>query len=391
MSVPGRGGLEDVVVTTSAICNIDGVVGDGKVGKLWYRGYEVNDLIANNVNYEAVAYLLRYGELPNQQQLSEFSDRLVKARTVPEPVMALLQSLPRETHPLVAYRTAMSAHAAYDPESEAMDRESNDRKGDRIIGVTSTLIGSWRRIREGKNVVAPRSDLGHAANFLYLMTGVTPSDQAVRTMDVALILHADHEFNASTFAARVACATEADMHSAVVSAIGALKGPKHGGANEDVVDMINEIGTAANAAAWVKAKLELRKTLSPAERQSIRARIPGFGHRVYKITDPRSVFLREEGKRLAAETGQSDRFQILENVRALAEEELGLPVNVDYYSAGVYQAFGIPADFSTSIFAVARSAGWVAHIMEQMANNRLIRPRSDYIGPEPRAVAAAVR
>jgi citrate synthase len=383
VTVPGKGGLEDVVVTTSEICNIDGVVGDGKVGKLWYRGYEVNDLIANNVNFEAVAYLLRYGELPTKSELATFSDRLVKARELPEPVMDILKSLPHGTHPLVAYRTAMSATAAYDADAESMAKDANERKGDRIIAQTATIIGAWRRIREGKDPVAPRADLGHAANFLYMMTGETPIDQATKVIDVALILHADHEFNASTFAARTAAGTEADMHSCVVSAIGALKGPKHGGANEDVVEMLNEIGSASKAEKWVRDKIAYRKTLSPADRQSIKARIPGFGHRVYKITDPRSVYLRREGERLAEETGD-DRFQILETVRSVAEVELGLPVNVDYYSAGVYQALGIPTDFSTSIFAVARSAGWIAHITEQLSNNRLIRPRSDYIGPEPR-------
>jgi citrate synthase len=390
VTVPGKGGLEDVVVTTSAICDIDGVVGDGKVAKLWYRGYDVNDLISNNVNYEAVSYLLRYGELPTSTELAAYNDRLVKARQLAGPVLDILKSLPKETHPLVAYRTAMSASAAYDPEAESMEKDANERKGDRVIAGTATMVAAWRRAREGKDIVAPHSDLSHAANFMLMMTGEEPSAQVTKTMDVALLLHAEHEFNASTFAARVATATEADMHSAVVTAIGVLKGPKHGGANEDVVDMLDEIGSAANAEPWVKARLEYRKTLPPAERQSIRARFPGFGHRVYKITDPRSVHLRAEGARLAEEKGLSDRFQILEIVRGLVEKELGLPVNVDYYSAGVYGALGIPTDFATSIFAVARTSGWVAHITEQLANNRLIRPRSDYIGYAPRPAHAIV-
>jgi len=386
VSVPGRGGLEDIVVTTSAICDIDGVVGDGKVGKLWYRGYDVNDLIENQVNYEAVSYLLRYGELPSDGQLSEYSERLVKSRALPEQVSKILASLPPSTHPLVAYRTAMSAQAAFDPDAEAMDVPANERKGDRIIGMTATMVGAWRRLREGKQPVAPRADLSHAGNFLYMLSGQPPTEQATRTMDVALLLHAEHEFNASTFVARTATATEADLHSAVVAAIGALKGPKHGGANEDVVEMLNDIGTSDRAEPWVRERLEMRKSLSADERQSIRARIPGFGHRVYKITDPRSVHLRREGARLAEEAGQKDRFQILETVRGIVEKELGLPVNVDYYSAGVYGAMDIPPDFSTSIFAVARTSGWVAHVAEQLAHNRLIRPRSEYIGPAPRKV-----
>jgi citrate synthase len=378
-----KAGLEDVIAARSAICAIDGAA-----GRLFYRGYEIGEL-AGAVPFEEVTALLWHGERPDASQAAEFRARLAAARGLPAPIEAMLRSLPRDCHPLDALRTAISFDAALDRDAADSGPAANLRKSVRLMVRVPEIVAAWHRIRTERAPVRGAGAASHAAYVMTLLGGEAPSDEIARVMDVVLTLHADHEFNASTFAARVAVATLADLHAAVVAAIATLKGPRHGGANEDVLRMLQEIGDPAKADAFVEARLGARGALSKAERANPKARVPGFGHRVYRVDDARARVLRGMAKSMAEATGRGRLFEVAERLYDAMKARTELPVNVDFFSAVVYDALGIPADLCTSIFAIGRVAGWCAHAMEQYADNRLIRPRADYIGVAPRRLAVA--
>jgi citrate synthase len=378
-----KAGLEDVIAARSAICQVD-----GQAGRLYYRGYEIGDLTAA-VAFEDVTALLWFGELPSPAGAAAFRARLRAARGLPAPVVALLRSLPRDCHPLDALRTAVSLAASLDPDARASDREANERKCMRLMTLVPETVAAWQQLRAGREPRPSRPDGSHAAYVLSLLTGAAPRPEVERVMDVILTLHADHELNASTFALRVAVATLADLHAAMTAAVATLKGPRHGGANEDVLAMLHEIDDPARAEAFVEARLGARAGLSRQERGDPRARVPGFGHRVYKVDDARARVLRGMAGTTAAATGRGRLFEVAEGVYHAMKARTGLPVNVDFFSAVVYDALGLPPDFCTSIFATGRVAGWCAHGLEQFADNRLIRPRAEYVGPAPRPLAGA--
>lgn len=380
MATAYKDGLEDIIAARSAICRVD-----GEAGRLYYRGYEVADLVGA-ASFEETTRLLWFGELPSAAERAEFGARLVETRPLPPPVLDLLRRLPRECHPLDALRTAVSLAAAADPDVRSDEPAANLRKAYRLMNLVPATVAAWQRIRTGHEPVAARPDGSHAANFLSMLDGREPSAEVARVLDVILTLHADHEFNASTFAARVAVATVADLHSAVVAAISTLKGPRHGGANEDVLAMLLEIAEPSLADAFVEARIGARAALSKRDRANPKTRMPGFGHRVYKVDDARARVLRGMAKSMAEATGRGKLFEVAERLYDAMKARTSLPVNVDFFSAVVYDALGIPPDFCTSIFAVGRVAGWCAHIMEQYADNRLIRPRADYIGLPARAL-----
>src|SRR3989454_5651369 len=365
MSTVGKAGLEDVVVSTSDICFID-----GREGRLVYRGYNVDDLAAQS-NFEEVVYLLWHGALPSKKEYETFLKTLLSTanRKLPPAFVTLLRDLPKKTTPMEVLRTGVSALSAWDPDAADNSREASIRKAMRLTAQMPTLVAAWERIRRGKAPIAPNPKLSLAGDFVYMMTGKKPTDLATKTFDVALILHADHEFNASTFAARVTAATLSDLHSAIVSGIGALKGPLHGGANEQVMRMVEQIKTPDRAEAWI------RKALAD------KARIMGFGHRVYRVEDPRAKHLRRLATELGRQTGSARYVEILNTVARVGSEEKKIYPNVDLYSGAAYASMGIPTDQFTPIFALSRVAGWSAHVLEQHAHNRLIRPRAEYTGP----------
>jgi len=361
-------GLEGVVVADTQLSEIY-----GEEGRLIYRGYEIGDL-AENATFEEVCYLLLYGELPNLAQLADFRRQLENGRAVPPAVLDLMRVLPRDMHPMAVLRTAASALAGFDPDAQDMTEEANVRKAIRLIAQMPTLTAAWQRIRNGQEPLPPREGLGHAANFLYMLTGELPDDLRARTMDVAFTLHAEHGMNASTFAARVTVATLSDIHSGLTSAIATLKGPLHGGANERVMQMLLEIGEPERAEPWV------RDALARGER------IMGFGHRVYRAVDPRAPILRSLAAQLAAQGGDTRWLDIASRIESVMREEMDrrgkkIYPNVDFYSASVYYTLGIPTDMFTNVFAIARTPGWTAHMIEQLRNNRLIRPQATYVGP----------
>jgi citrate synthase len=376
-----KDGLEDVIAARSAICRVD-----GEAGRLYYRGYEVADLV-RAASFEDTTYLLWFGELPSASERATFAARLAEARPLPAPVLDLLRRLPRDCHPLDALRTAVSLAAATDQDVRSNEPDANLRKACRLMSLVPATVAAWQRLRTGREPVAAGPGGSHAAHFLTLLEGQAPSAEVARVLDVILTLHADHEFNASTFAARVAVATVADLHSAIVAAISTLKGPRHGGANEDVLAMLLDIGEPERAEGFVEARLGARAALSKRERSDPTARMPGFGHRVYKVDDARARVLRGMAKSMAEATGRGKLFEVAERLYDAMKARTSLPVNVDFFSAVVYDALGIPPDFCTSIFAVGRVAGWCAHAMEQYADNRLIRPRADYVGPAARGLA----
>ncbi|MGH7365389.1 MAG: citrate/2-methylcitrate synthase [Candidatus Rokuibacteriota bacterium] len=380
MATTYKDGLEDIIAARSAICRVD-----GEAGRLYYRGYEIADLVSA-ASFEDSTRLLWFGELPSAMERAEFGARLAETRVLPPAVLELLRRLPRGCHPLDALRTAVSLAAASDPDVRSDEPDAVLRKAYRVMNLVPATVAAWQRLRGGHEPVAPRPDGSHAANFLRMLDGREPTPDVARVLDVILTLHADHEFNASTFAARVAVATVADLHSAVVAAISTLKGPRHGGANEDVLAMLLEIGEPEGAEAFVEARMGARASLSKRDRANPRTRMPGFGHRVYKVDDARARVLRGMAKSMAEATGRGRLFEVAERLCDAMKARTSLPVNVDYFSAVVYDALGIPPDFCTSIFAVGRVAGWCAHIMEQYADNRLIRPRADYIGEPERAL-----
>jgi len=380
-----KAGLEDVIAARSGVCTID-----GGAGRLYYRGYEIGDL-AGAVLFEDVTRLLWHGELPATDEARAFRARLAEARALPAPLVALLRGLPRTSHPLDALRTAVSAAAALDPDAASNEPDANLAKAFRLMTLIPAVVAAWHHLRQGREPATAPAGGSHAAWFLTLLEGRAPAADVARVLDVILTLHADHEFNASTFAARVAVATRADLHSAVVAAIATLKGPSHGGANEDVLLMLREIGDPAKAEAFVESRLGRRDTLSRQQRTDPKSRVPGFGHRVYRVDDARARVLRGMAKSMAEATGRERLFEVAERLYDAMRARTSLPVNVDYFSAVVYDALGIPADLCTSIFATGRIAGWCAHALEQYADNRLIRPRADYTGHAPRPLPAPSR
>lgn len=354
-------GLRDVVALSSDICSIEN-------GVLTYRGITIDEL-AENGTFEEIVYLLWYRKLPTAAELNDFRMALAEQAQLPEALIDMMKSFPRRTRAMEALRTAASAMAMFDPESEDMSDAANQRKAVRILAQMASIVAAYDRIRNDREPVAPRRDLTLAGNFLYMLTGIAPEPLAVRALDKAYILHADHELNASTFAARVAAATLTDMHSAVIAAICALKGPLHGGANEQVMKMLNEIGSPGRVDASIRNKLDHHE------------KIMGFGHAVYKNGDPRAKHLKEMSRQLGKLTGREQWYEMSVKIEEIVERSKALKPNVDFYSASVYHYLNIPSDLFTPIFAISRTSGWVAHILEQYANNKLIRPRAEYIGP----------
>src|SRR5271163_987389 len=358
-------GLEGIVATTSSICFID-----GDRGVLAYRGIDVHEL-ADHSTFEETCYLLWYGRLPTRNELKEIRDHLAEERKLDPAIISLLRSAPKHVVPMDVLRTAVSALAFYDAEERKNDHDSNVHKSIRLTSQISMIVADYDRIRKGKPVVEPDRSLSHAANFLLMLNGAAPSQTAERALDIALILHADHELNASTFAARITAATLSDMHSAVTSAIGTLKGPLHGGANEAVFKILQEIDAAgADPVDYIKGMLAEKK------------KIPGFGHRVYHTEDPRATHLRQMSRDLGASSGESKWYDYSHKIESFIKADKKLNANVDFYSASTYHTLGIDVDLFTPIFAVSRVSGWTAHVIEQLDDNRLIRPRADYIGPD---------
>ena len=360
-----KAGLEDVVATSSAICYIDGAR-----GVLAYRGYDIHDLAAH-ATFEEVCFLLWHGRLPTRAELGELQSQFAAARPLPEGIVRLLRSLP-PAEPMDLLRTLGSALAHYDADAADHSTRANARKAVRLTAQIGSLVATLGRFDGGGGPLHPDPAMGFAASFLYMLTGQRPDALSTRALDVALVLHADHELNASTFAARVAAATLSDVHSSVVAGIGTLKGPLHGGANAEVMKMLLDLGADATPDRIERA---VREKLARKEK------IPGFGHRVYRTMDPRAVHLRQMSRDLGRRTGQQQWFEISERIEALVKAEKGLNPNVDFYSASTYHALGIPTTLFTPVFAVSRCAGWTAHVLEQFANNRLIRPRAEYTGP----------
>jgi len=376
------GSLKDVIAAPTAICTIDGIE-----GKLIYRGYSIEDLAAHTT-FDEVVYLLWEGELPTRSQLDAFTGVLAKGRPLPAVLIDHLRMMPADAHPLAALRSGVSLLAHHDPDSESMDRKATRAKAERLLGQVPTIVTARARLRNGEEPIAPRADLSAASNFLWMLFGKEPDDVTAHAMDVAFTLHAEHEFNASSFAARVAAGTYVDIHSSMVAAIATLKGPRHGGANEDVIEMIEEVGSPEKAEAWARDRLKRYLAASREERAKPELRFPGMGHAVYKTWDPRARILQKLAGEVAKLHGEAWIAEIQETVRTVAAEGLGLNPNVDYYSAGLYHALGIPSDLFTSIFATARTAGYVAHIEEQLGGGRLIRPRGEYTGPRDRTVVS---
>jgi citrate synthase len=366
-------GLEGIVAANSGICWID-----GEAGVLAYRGIDIHEL-AEHSNFEETTYLLWNGKLPTRSELEAFARELAEARAIDPKIVEMLRSFPRDATPMEILRTAVSALSFYDPDEKDNTHDANVRKSFRLTSQIAMLVALYDRIRKGKEIIQADKSLSHAGNFLWMLTGEKPSETATRTLDIALILHADHELNASTFAARVIAATLSDIHSAITGAIGALKGPLHGGANEAVMHMLFAIdGAGADPVEYVKKMLADKK------------KIAGFGHRVYRTEDPRATHLRKMSEALGQSSQNSKWFEMSRRIEQYILAEKKLNANVDFYSASTYTTLGIDIDLFTPIFAVSRIAGWAAHVIEQLDDNRLIRPRADYIGPEYPAEYTAI-
>ena len=375
MSDELKKGLEGVLVAESELSYID-----GDAGELVYRGYTIDDL-ARDASFEEVLYLLWHGHLPDRAELASFDEEMSSERALDDDVLALVENLAaQDENPMAALRTAVSSLSAYDGDAgaEPTDRDANLRKGRRITAKIPTIIAAFTRLRDGQDPVAPREDLGHAENFLYMLSGEEPGEVAAETFDLALTLHADHGLNASTFTAITVASTLADMYASVTGGIGALSGPLHGGANQDVMEMLVEIDESdMDPIAWVEAAREQDR------------RIPGWGHRVYNVVDPRARILEGKAKELGEASGDTKWYEYTTAIERYLTEEVGLiekniAPNVDFYSGSVYYQLGIPIDLYTPIFAISRVGGWVAHVLEYQRDNRLIRPRGRYVGPEDR-------
>jgi citrate synthase len=356
-------GLEGIVANSTSLSDVL-----GEEGVLIYAGYDINE-IAGNASFEETIHLLWHGTLPNRAQLEELLTKLRSSRELPQPVVDFLRAAPKNAGPMDVIRTAVSMLGLYDSNPKDESPEANYKRSISITAKISVITAYFHRARQGLDFPTVRTDLGEAAHFLYLVNGTEPSAEAARTLDVAYVLHADHGMNASTFSARVTIATLSDMYSAITSAIGTLKGPLHGGANEGVIHMLQEIGTEDKVDAWVESQLEQKK------------KIMGIGHRVYKVLDPRAPHLREMAIVLSNQLGEPKWIRMSERIASIMKERKGLNANVDFYSATVYYSMGIPTDLFTPIFAIARTAGWTGHVMEQLADNRLYRPLSEYTGP----------
>ena len=358
-----KAGLEGIVAAQSSISDVN-----GEEGKLIYGGYDIHDL-AQHATFEEVIYLLWNGKLPTSAELAALKSQLNAEAGLPAETIDLIRTLPKTANAMDMLRTVVSALGIADPDGADNSIEANERKAVRLTAKFPIIVTTFQRVRNEQQPVHPRSDLSIAGNFLYTLTGEAADEIATRTMDVAFILHADHELNASTFAARVTAATLSDMYSAVVSAIGTLKGPLHGGANEGVIKNLLEIGSVDAVEAWVKDAFAKKK------------KIMGFGHRVYRTVDPRATHLVEMSRKLGERTGETKWYEMSRKMEEVVGREKHLNANVDFYSASTYYALGIPTDLFTPIFACSRISGWTAHVLEQYRNNRLIRPRAEYIGP----------
>lgn len=366
-------GLEGIVAAETRLSR---VLGDE--GRLIYGGYEIEDL-AERVSFEEVCHLLWQGELPDRSELNGLKDELFRSSAPRDEIVEVLRLLPEDAHPMAALRTGISLLGAFDPEADDESPESNARKALVITAQLPTMTAAFHRIRNGKEPLQPREGLGLAANFLYMLTGEEPDELSARIMDVAFTLHAEHGLNASTFAARVTIATLTDIYSAITSAAGTLKGPLHGGANQRVMAALKEIGEPDRAEQWVADALERGE------------KVMGFGHRVYRTLDPRAPILKDLARELSEQSGETRWLDIADGVNSSMREEMErrdkpIYANVDFYSAPVYYTLGIPTDLFTNVFACARAAGWTAHVLEQLADNRLIRPRAEYVGPMDRKV-----
>jgi citrate synthase len=362
-AVAGKG-LEGIVATNSGICWID-----GEAGILSYRGIDIHEL-AEHSTFEETTYLLWNGILPNELALREFQSQLALARSLDQRVIDLMRNFPTSATPMEVLRTAVSALSFYDADEKDNSHDANVRKAYNLTAQIAMIVAIYDRLRKGKEIVPPDRSLSHAGNFLWMLNGEKPSETATRTLDIALILHADHELNASTFAARVIAATLSDIHSAITGAIGALKGPLHGGANEGVMRLLLTIDKqGADPVEYVKNMLAAKQKIS------------GFGHRVYKTEDPRATHLRKMSEQLGKDAGQPKWFEMSRAIELYINQDKKLNANVDFYSASTYATLGIDIDLYTPIFAVSRISGWAAHVIEQLDDNRLIRPRAEYIGP----------
>ena len=357
-------GLEGIVANSTAISDVL-----GEEGVLIYAGYNINEL-AGKASYEEVVYLLWHGELPNKAQLASLKEELASQRELPQGVVDFLKTAPKDSNPMDVIRTAVSMLGLTDrvPTGE-IDPAKNRHRAVSLTAKVGVIAAYFHRARTGKDLLPIRKDLGEAAHFLYLLNGEVPSEEAAKTLDVAYVLHADHGMNASTFSARVTIATLSDIYSAVTSAIGTLKGPLHGGANEGVIHMLQEIGDESKVDGWIENALSTKK------------KVMGIGHRVYKTLDPRAPHLRSMAVQLCEQLGEGKWIRMSERIAELMKEHKGLNANVDFYSATVYYSLGLPTDMFTPIFAIARTSGWTAHILEQLVDNRLYRPLSEYVGP----------
>jgi citrate synthase len=358
-----KAGLEGIVAAESRLSDVN-----GEEGKLIYAGYDIHDL-AEHATYEEVVYLLWHGKLPTRAALAELKQQLSDESGLPSPIQTLISSLPKNANPMDVLRTIVSALSFYDPDGPDNSEEANTRKAIRLTAKFPTIVTTFQRVRSGLPPVEPRKDLSVAGNFLFTLRGEEPDEIATRTMDVAFVLHADHELNASTFAARVTAATLSDMYSAIVSAIGTLRGPLHGGANEGVIKNLLEIGSVEGVEQWVLDAFAQKK------------KIMGFGHRVYRTVDPRAIHLAEMSRKLGERIGETKWYEMSMKMQEVVLREKHLNANVDFFSASTYYALGIPTDLFTPIFACSRISGWTAHVLEQFKNNRLIRPRAEYVGP----------
>jgi citrate synthase len=365
-------GLEGVISNETAITNLEGRKGDGD---LEYRGYRIEDL-ADHVSYEEAAYLLLHGELPNVSQLADFDSRLRTQRAVPAELIELLRKIPKTAHGMDVLRTSLSVISHYDAEVNASptDHAANVRKAERIVAKTATAVAARERLLAGLEPVAPDATLDHAANFLYMYNGSKPSESMAKAFDLSLVLYAEHELNASTFAARVTVSTLSDIYSGIVAAVGTLKGSLHGGANEEAWKVLVEVGSPDQAEDWIQDALIKKK------------RIMGFGHRVYKTGDPRARILKDWCQKLAKEIGDDRWEKIAEPIEREVTIQKKLPPNVDWPTARLYHYMGLKTEVYTPIFALARVAGWAAHIIEQLDSNRLMRPRARYTGPANRPI-----
>lgn len=356
-------GLEGIVANSTDLSDVDGVN-----GRLVYRGYDINEL-AGKVSYEEVVHLLWHGHLPNRAEYDALREELAGQRELPKGIIDFLKTAPKTAAPMDVLRTAVSMLGLYDAGLGEEERVPINRsRAASITAKIGVLVAYFHRARTGRNLPAIRKDLGEAAHFLYLINGEEPSEEAAKTLDCAYVLHADHGMNASTFSARVTISTLSDIYSAVTSAVGTLKGPLHGGANEGVIHMLEEIGSEENVIPWLDEALAQKK------------KIMGIGHRVYKVLDPRAPHLREMAVKLCGQLGEQKWIRMSEMIASYMKEKKNLNANVDFYSATVYYSLGIPTDLFTPIFAIARCAGWTAHILEQLADNRLYRPLSEYTG-----------